>query len=147
MNFEQTRVTLEPRSVANCLDLALLFSGRHLGPLLGVWTLFAVQLGLATYLAARWTNWGFLCAAVFGFLGSAPLGVMLACGAARTTFGEDFTFRKLLSDLTTGASLVGRILALRIASGVAYAACLMPGRFLASCWGFLVVTQLGRKVR
>lgn len=142
MKFEQTRVALEPRSAANCVDLALIFCGRHLGTLLGLWALFAVPLGLAAYLTARFTAWGWLGAGCFGFFGSAPFGVMLTAGAARTTFGDEFTFRKLLADLRGDAPLIARIFGLRFPVGLASLFCFFPGVLLAVRWGFLTEDQV-----
>ncbi len=141
MKFEQTRVALEPRSAANCVDLALIFCGRHLGSLLGLWALFAVPLGLAAYLTARYTAWGWLGAGCFGFFGSAPFGVMLASGAARTTFGEEFTLRKLLADLRGDGPWIARIVGLRFPLGMAALFCFLPCVLLAVRWGFLTESR------
>lgn len=142
MKFEQNRVALEPRSVLNCLDLALLFCGRHLGTLFGVWALFALPIGIATYFSARYTDWGLLTAVGLCFFGSAPFGVMLAGGAARTTFGDNFELKKLIRDLRSDWWMTGKILGLRIPLGLASLFCMIPGIFLAVRWGFLVESQV-----
>jgi hypothetical protein len=146
MRLEQTRVALEPRSAANCLDLAVVFCGRHLGTLFALWSLFVVPSGLATYLAARYTDQGFWTAVACGVFGSAALGAILAGGAARTTFGEEFTLRKLLRDVATDGRVMIQVLILRIPAALASLICLIPGLLLAVRWGFLVeshaLTQL-----
>ena len=146
MKFEQTRVTLEPRSAGNCLDLALTFCGRHLGTVIGLWALFAVPLGLATYFAARSTLWGFWAAVLCGIFGSAPFGAMLAAGAARAAFGEDFTLRKSLGDLWTDGPLILKITALRMPLMLGFLMCWLPGLLLAVWWGFVVESQVLTKL-
>lgn len=142
MRFENTRIELVPRSAGNCLDLALVLCGRHLGTLLGLWALFAMPLGAATYFCARYTEWGFLAAFVSGWLGSATFGVMLIGGTARMAFGEEFTLRKLLGDLRTDWPLMLKILGLRFPLALATAVCVFPGAFLGVRWGFLVENQV-----
>jgi hypothetical protein len=108
--------------------------------------LFAVPLGAATYFVARSSLWGFAAALLCGVFGSAPFGVILIAGAARTTFGEQFTLAKLLGDLRSDGPLVARVLGLRIPLALGFLLCWLPGALLAVWWGFLVesavLTQL-----
>jgi hypothetical protein len=142
MRFEQTRVALEPRTAANCLDLAFVFCGRHWGPLAGLWGLFSVPLGLTTWFAARETNWGFLTAVACFVFGTGPFGAMLAAGAARTTFGEEFTLRKLLSDLRTDWPLIVQVVGMRMLLAMTSVLCVVPAAFLAVRWGFAAKSRV-----
>jgi|GEM_PF-507082 len=138
MKFEQARIDLVPRSAANCLDLAILVAGQHLGTLVGLWAFFAVPLGAITYAAARWTDYGFLLMPVLGFFGSAPLGVMLITGAARFSFGETWSLTKSLADLKTDWRLILRVIGYRFPLALATFLFVIPGTLLAVRWSFLV---------
>src|SRR5262249_13224707 len=124
------------------LDLALLICGRLLGPLIGLWALFAVPLGAATYFLARYTEWGPLAALLLGFLGSGPFGVMLIGGIARTAFGEEFSLRKMLSDVKTDFRTMLRVVGERIPLLFAVGCLVVPGLLLAVRWGFLIESRV-----
>lgn len=146
MKFEQTRIELVPRTVANCLDLALMLCGRNLGTLVGLWALFAVPLGAVTYFAARATEWGFLVALACGWFGTAPLGVMLIGGIARMAFGEEFSLRKMLADLRTDGPMALRVLLLRIPMALGTCLCIVPGTLLGLRWSFLAENRVLSKL-
>jgi hypothetical protein len=120
-----------PRSTANCLDLAVLVAGRHLGTLFGLWALFAVPLGAAAWFSARYFEKGYLATPLLLFFGTGPLGVMLIAGVARYSFGEDWNLRKSLAELKTDWPLMLRSVALRI-----------PRALLAMRWSFLTENQV-----
>ena len=141
MKFENARLSLLPRSAANCFDLAVLFCGRHLGQLIGLWALFAVPLAAAAYLAAWYTDWGFLAALGLWVFGTAPFGVMLVGGAARAAFGEEFLLRKMLRDLKSDWPLALHVLALRVPIALGMTFCIVPGAWLAVNRGFLVESR------
>lgn len=142
MRFEDARLDLAPRSAANCVDLAVLVAGRHLGTLVALWMLFAGPLGAAAWLSARYFERGYLATPLLLFFGSAPLGVMLIAGAARYSFGEEWSLRKSLADLKTDGPLMLQVLGYRIPLGMAFLAFVIPGALLAVRWSFLVENRV-----
>lgn len=142
MKFEHARLSLSPRSTANCFDLAVWFCGRHVGPVIGLWAIFAVPLATVVYYTAWHSAWGFPAALGAWFLGTGPFGVMLAGGAARSAFGEELSLRKMLSDLKTDWPLVVRVLALRVPIILGFAVCLIPGALLAVSTGFWAESRI-----
>ncbi len=138
MKFEQARIALAPRSAANCLDLALLVAGRNLGVLVPMWALFAVPLGVITYLAARYSDYGFLVALALGFFGTGPLGAMLIAGAARYSFGDTWTFAGSIVHWKTDFQVMMRVIGYRFLLAFASLLFILPAALLAVRWGFVV---------
>lgn len=145
MKFEQARIELVPRSVGNCLDLALVLCGRHLPALCGLWALFTVPLAAITYAVAYFTTWGWLAALVCGVFGSAPFGVMLVSGVARMTFGEELSLAEMLRHVREDFTLMLQILGLRFPLFLLLT-CLLPAALLAVRWGFLVESHVLTKL-
>ncbi|MEX0703269.1 MAG: hypothetical protein WD069_14340 [Planctomycetales bacterium] len=87
--IERATISLAPRTLSHCLDLAAMFYGRRLRDILRLWACFAVPCCLAAWwLAARWqldvrTVLGLV------YFASLPMGVLLVAGAAASSFGGD----------------------------------------------------------
>lgn len=138
MRFEQATIALEPRTLGNCLDLAVAFCGRHLGPLLRLWAIVAIPTTGLVYFLCRELELGFPLAAAVAFLVSGPYGVMVVDGAAASVFGEPFTVRHVNQHLRHGEwGTAARVLLTRLAIAVGLACCVVPGLLLGVQFGFL----------
>ncbi len=90
MRFDQVQIRLEPLSASNCLDLAVLFAGRYIKPVMQLTFAFAVPCCAAVYLLSYYDELELDFAALLLYFATAPLGVWLVTGAAAASFGEPF---------------------------------------------------------
>jgi hypothetical protein len=91
MKFQDAALSLQPRSIGSCLDVALVFVGRHLGLFLQILAIIAVPTCAGVYLASRYTEWGwFWCGLGLGLM-SIPLGTALVSAAVRIAIGQPCT--------------------------------------------------------
>lgn len=154
MMSDPAGIGLEPRTVSNCLDLAVRYTGRRLRSLLGIWLLIAIPVCCTTYLLMDVLQLDLRVALALGYFGSVPLGGLIVQGAVPELAGERLTFRR-----TVGAAnrqlgrtlLVATVNRVIIASGpavflyrpswssFALGACLtlFPGWWLAVRSGFV----------
>ena len=129
MRLEAATLALEPRSVGECIDLAVLFYRRHATELLSLSLLFgAIPVAAGVFGASSGIGWlasGLLFVFVSPFLGAA-----VVAGAGHHVFGEEFTIRNALRHVTTR---LGTLVLLLPAARLAY------GAVSAMCWGLLTV--------
>lgn len=138
MRLERAGIALEPRSIGGCIDMALVFFGRRLGPCLALIACFAIPAGAAAYYAAKSTSYGLLWAVAIFSLASAPLGVCLVAAATQTAFARGWTVGQALGNgLIRQAKATLLTCLLRPLEAVFAAACLIPGVALAVFFGFL----------
>jgi hypothetical protein len=90
VKLDDLTVPLIPRSTINCLDLGVMFYGRHLAAILRLWCLFAIPLGVLMYAAARFWEWNALHLLLIVHFATAPFGCLLGARAIRASFGEAF---------------------------------------------------------
>lgn len=138
MKFTEAAISLEPRSIGSCLDLAVMFAGRHLRLWLTIVLIIAVPTCAAVYGLARWTTHGLLWAILCVGVMSVPLGTMLIAAAARLALGQKGSARSALRD-AFGVCLLVMLLTmvlrpLQIALGLAG---LIPGLGLGLYTSFL----------
>lgn len=88
MKFTEAGISLEPRPVGACVDLALVLFGRRLGPCLLIWATWSLPAMAATWIVARSTDYGWFAAAVATGLASAPLGLSLVAYASAIAFAD-----------------------------------------------------------
>ena len=129
MKLEAATLALEPRSVGECIDLAVLFYRRHATKLLALSLLFgAIPVAAGVVLASSGTGWlwsGLAFVFVSPFLGAA-----VVAGAGHHVFGEEFTIRTALRHMR---ARLGTLALLLPASRIAY------GAVSVMCWGLLTV--------
>ncbi|MBM83204.1 MAG: hypothetical protein CMJ78_21800 [Planctomycetaceae bacterium] len=94
MKFENATITLAPRTTDNCLDLAILFTCRHIGPILGLWFAFALPSAVGVYLLSRYYDYGLGMTIGCWCLVTSPFGVLLTCATSLSAFGEPFSYRQ-----------------------------------------------------
>lgn len=88
MKFQDAVISLQPRSIGNCLDVALVFVGRHLALFLQILAWHAVPACLMVYVGSRYTNYGwFWCGFSLAML-TIPLGTALVSAAVRIAVGQ-----------------------------------------------------------
>ena len=90
MKLDELKVPLIPRSTINCLDLGVMFYGRHLLSILKTWCLFAVPMCLVVYYFARTWEWNIVYVLLIVHFATAPLGCVLGARTIRSSFGEPF---------------------------------------------------------
>lgn len=139
MRLDHATFALVPRSTADCLDMAVMFYGRHLFSIAQLCCWVALPCGAAAYYLARFEEFNILVALPIVFVGTSPLGLLLITTTAASAFGEPFRFRDSLRrfgwrapwDLIEGFGIqVLTILGLML--------CLFPGLWFAARTGFRI---------
>jgi len=143
MRFDQVAVPLVPRSVSNCLDLAVCFLRQNLQPIAGLWVTTSVPgCALMYWLIRRYESaydLGLPLAVLVFFFLTSPFGVLLMTGAGPCAFGEPFTYRQTWARLGwRGMGLLVRGIALRLAIALGLMVFVFPGLYLAVRTGFFV---------
>lgn len=90
MKLDDLAVPLIPRSTINCLDLGVMFYGRHLISILKLWCLFAAPVCLLVYAGSRVWEWNILSAVGIVYFATAPFGCILGARIIHASFGEPF---------------------------------------------------------
>lgn len=90
MKLDQITVPLIPRTTTNCLDLGVMFYGRHLAAILKLWACFAVPIGIFVYVAATWFEWNLGYVAMLLYFATGPFGILLAERTVVAAFGGSF---------------------------------------------------------
>lgn len=129
MKLEAATLVLEPRSVGECIDLAVLFYRRHATKLLSLSLLFgAIPVAAGVVGSSSGTGWlwsGLLFVFVSPFLGAA-----VVAGAGHHVFGEEFTIKAALRHMR---ARLGTLALLLPVARLAYSA------VSVMCWGLLTV--------
>jgi hypothetical protein len=137
MRIERAAITFEPRTAANCLDLALKFAGMHIRELLLLWGMVALPSCLLVYMISA--VFDLRAAAVIALFATYELGVCLSLMSLPAMFGAPFSFRSLTAGLRRhGKVLFGKGLLLRVAQLAGLALCVVPGAWLMFRTGFFV---------
>lgn len=100
MRFENVNIALVPRKGLNCVDLAIMFYGRFLIPILKLWALFAIPACALVYLLSYFFLTNLSTAITVAYFVSSPLGVLLTWRTALFTFGNVQEFRSLRSQFS-----------------------------------------------
>ncbi len=95
MRFDNVNIALVPRKSLNCLDLAIMFYGRFLIPILKLWVLFALPACTLVYLLSYYFLLDLRTAITVAYFASSPLGVILTWNTALFTFGNQTDFRSV----------------------------------------------------
>ncbi len=91
MKFHEAAISLQPRNIGSCLDVALVFVGQHLGLFLRIFAIIAVPTCGAIYWASRTTSYGWLWSLIGVGMMSIPLGTALVFAAVRIALGQPCT--------------------------------------------------------
>ena len=143
MRFDRAAIGLTPRSVSNCLDLALVILREYLGAILGIWALIALPTCALIYCLVNYYEFDLRFAAVAGFIASSPMGVLLIAGVAPSAFGEPFTVTSALKSLRrSGVLLLIKALLARIPIGIGLMLCVFPGIWIGARLGFLAEQEV-----
>ena len=139
MKLEQATLALRPRTLPQCLDLALVMLRAHGIPLLKLWVLVTVPVCTAVYLSVfygEFTLW----LAVWAFcLATVPLGMLLVAAAAPSAFGETPSVRGAFRHLGVGRGilLLFKLLGSRLLATVGVFFFFVPGLLVMTRTGFL----------
>jgi hypothetical protein len=149
MKLEDTTVTIEPRSVGACLDLALVFYRHHARSLLPLTLLFALpavllSAWLVTAAGATGVLWVGLCL----FLGCPFLGAVVVSGAGRAVFGEPLEPMAALRGLSgVWRRLLFSLLTMRLLVLLGLSCLVLPGLLLDAYYGFLAEVMVLERLR
>ena len=99
MRFDNVNIAFVPHNSANCLDLAIMFYGRFLVPILKLWALFAVPACTLVYLLSYYFLVDIKIAITIAYFTTSPLGIILTWNTALFTFGNSKGFPSLKSQL------------------------------------------------
>lgn len=114
MKFHEAAISLQPRNIGSCLDLALVFVGQHLGLFLRILATIAIPTCVAVYWAARVTSYGWLWSVLALSVMSIPLGAALVFAAVRIAVGQRCSaFAALLGAFQSAAASMALVLVLR----------------------------------
>ena len=134
MKLEEATLSLEPRSVGACIDLAILFYRRNASKMVALSALFgAVPLAVGALRASSGDGW--LWGSLSFFYISPFLGAALVAGVGHHVFGEAFTLKNSLKHFWS------RIGALLIMLPVARTLLAALG---VLCWGVVWVPMAAR---
>ena len=139
LQFDQTVVSLEPRTTTNCLDVATMFYGRHLAAMLRGWAVVALPTAAIVYWLAWWHGFDVRLALVAVYVATALQGVLVVPGSMAAVFGKPLRLRSGLA--TAGGRLGGlcfKVLALRAVAAVGPGLMLFSEDWLLGTVGFLV---------
>ncbi|HVW01137.1 MAG TPA: hypothetical protein VHB77_12380 [Planctomycetaceae bacterium] len=144
MRFDRAAIALAPRSLSNCLDLALVILRESLGAILGIWALVALPTCALVYCLVNYYEFDLRCAVLAGYLASSPLGVLLIAGVAPCAFGERFTVKSAWRSLrrSGGLWLLAQSMLARIAIAFGLMLCAIPGVWLAARLGFMAEQEV-----
>jgi hypothetical protein len=140
MKLEDTTVTIEPRSVGACLDLAFVFYRCHARSLLFLTLLFALPaVALSAVLVAAIGENGMLWGGLGFFLVCPVLGAVVVSGAGRAVFGEPLEPMAALRGLSgVWWRLLVSVLTTRLLVLAAASCFFLPSLLLNVYFGFLV---------
>ncbi|HUQ72198.1 MAG TPA: hypothetical protein VM165_21910 [Planctomycetaceae bacterium] len=148
MRFRDAGISLEPRPIGACIDLALVLSGRRLGACLLIWATWSLPAMGAVWIAARSSEYGWFAAWVAIGLASAPMGLCLVAYASAVAFAEpgDIKRQTLQSIWTAWRVLLARI-ALRVLQWPLLLMGLLPGLLLIVSTSFLAESRVLKRFR
>ena len=139
MRIDTATISLEPRTAAGCLDLAVMSYGRHLRSILQLWLPMAVPACFIVYLLSRHFEWGLWWPALVLWFATSIFGVLLGLVAIPAAFGEPFRMTQLFGRLEWPAPLLLlRGLMLRVAEAAGLCLAVVPGILIAVRGGFFV---------
>lgn len=151
MKFEQATLPLRPRTLSQCLDLALLLLRAHAGPFFKLWSLVSIPACLFVYLAVYYAESSLSLALLVFWFVTPPLGMLMVAAAAPSAFGETPTVRSTFASLgASGWLLLIKLWGVRLLSPLLAMFGLLPGAWLLTRTGFLteqtVLSRLDKKL-
>ena len=129
MRLEDSTLALEPRSVGECIDLAVLYYRRHAAKLLTLSFLFgAAPITAGVVGSASGTGW--LWSGLLFVFVSPFLGATIVAGAGHHVFGEELTIGNAIRHV---GGRLGTLVLVLPSARLAYTA------VSAMCWGILTI--------
>lgn len=148
MKFHDAAISLQPRNIGSCLDVALVFVGQHLALFLRIFAIIAVPTCAAVYGASRFTTYGWLWSLLAVSAMSIPLGTALVFAAVRITMGQRCTaFDAVLGAFRSAFTSMSIVLVLRPVHLLLMLAGGLPGVALMLYTGFHAEARLFSKWR
>lgn len=92
--FTEAGITLEPRTVSLCIDMAFRFVGQEWRAVLGCLLGCAIPAAVLIDAGARWTPVGWLIALIVTAIATVVLGNLLVTHAASVAFREPLSYRR-----------------------------------------------------
>lgn len=143
MKFHDAVISLQPRSIGSCLDVALVFVGRHLALFLQIVAWLAVPACTVVYLASRYTSYGWFWCGVSVAVLTIPLGTALVSAAVRIAVGQSCSaLTAILNAIRSTWLTMFIVLVLRPVQLCLLFAGLLPGLALLLFTGFQAESRL-----
>ncbi|HUG93554.1 MAG TPA: hypothetical protein VML55_22125 [Planctomycetaceae bacterium] len=137
--FDRTAVSLEPRTTANCLDVAAMFYGRHIADMLRAWAVVAAPTCAVVYGLAWRQGFDVRAALVAVYVATLPEGVLVTLAVVPALFGRRLS---LVGGLANASGrLVGLLFktaVVRTVAAVGPALMLFSEEWLLGLVGFLL---------
>lgn len=139
MRWNNPQIKLVPRSIANCIDFAILFFGKHLLLFLKLWAIITIPCCLLMYFLASLFELGGWTACLIFFLASAPLGALVTLATTPVLTGKKCSMRELMNQLeAVGPLILMKVIILRITTGLAALLLVIPGIWIALRFRFVI---------
>ena len=146
MRLDRGAIALLPQTTSGCLDMAVMFFGRHLRAVLGLWFLVAAPSCLLVYALSNSYEIGLWMPALVVLFATAPLGVFLGVGAAERVLGQPMTARRTaIRALRVYGKQLLAVTALRIPMLLGLIFCVLPGIAVGVQRGFSVENAVLRR--
>lgn len=138
MNLERTTLAIEPRSLGECIDLAVLFYREHARKIVTLTLVFGAPATLVAYASTRASDTGWLWSLLVFFFLAPFLGAALAGAAGHQVFGAPLRASATLQLLLArGVSLMAGVGVTRAATALTAVFCLgVPSLPIAVRYGF-----------
>ena len=105
MKLEQATLALRPRTLPQCLDLALVMLRAHGIPLLKLWAIVAIPVCTLVYLGVYYVGFTLRLGIIAFLVATVPLGMLMVSAAAPSAFGEKPTVRGTFRNLGAGGGI------------------------------------------
>lgn len=90
MKLERATIPLAPRSLSNCLDLAMMFTGRYFAPVFGLTLLVTIPCCALVWTTSTLFAFDMRVVIATVWFATVPLGALLISGAGAGAFGDSF---------------------------------------------------------
>lgn len=140
MRWKQPQITLAPRSIANCIDFAILFYGRHLSLFLKFWAIIAIPCCVVTFALAYLFELGGWATFLIFLLATSPLGTLVTLATTPTLTGTKCSMKELKYHINeeVGTFVFFKSFILRITAILASFLFIIPGIWIALRHGFAI---------
>lgn len=148
MTFRDAGISLAPRSIGECIDLATVLCGQRLPACLLIWGTWSLPAMAAVWAVASTTRFGWLAAWIAVGLASAPLGLCLVAYASAIAFADRASIkRQTLQSVAAAWPVLFARLGLRLVQVPLLVLGWLPGLMLLVSTSFLAESRVLKQLR